>query len=110
MGDVDIADQIRGGYQIDKWMRKYKWWHSIFWWGLQVLMVNSYVMYKHHMEQNKLKAMSHYDFHKDIAKGFISGEASSSGTKRKSDNNDSSSTASKASTTSSITTSPGKRN
>ena len=42
MGGVDIADQIRGSYRFDHWLRNYKWWHAIFWWGFQVLMVNAY--------------------------------------------------------------------
>ena len=33
MGGADIADQIRGSYRFDHWMRRYKLWHSIFWWG-----------------------------------------------------------------------------
>ena len=73
MGDVDIADQVRGSYRIDKWMRKYKWWHAIFWWGFQVMMTNSYICYKTFMIQQNLKPMSHYDFQKSIAKALISG-------------------------------------
>ena len=30
MGGADIADQIRGSYRFDHWMRRYKWWHSLF--------------------------------------------------------------------------------
>ena len=42
MGGSDIADQICGYYRFDNWLRNQKWWHSIFWWVLQVLMVNTY--------------------------------------------------------------------
>ena len=42
MGGADIADQIRGSYCFDHWVRNFKWWHSTFWWGVQVLMVNAY--------------------------------------------------------------------
>ena len=62
MGGADIADQIRGLYQFDHWLRNYKWWHSIFWWGVQVLMVNSYYCYKTHLQMNGLKPMTHYNF------------------------------------------------
>ena len=41
MGGADIADQIRGSYRFDHWLRNYKWWHAIFWWVFQVLMVNA---------------------------------------------------------------------
>ena len=30
MGGADIADQIRGSYRFDHWVRNYKWWHAIF--------------------------------------------------------------------------------
>ena len=45
MGGADIADQIRGSYRFNHWLHNFKWWHSIFWWGVQVLMVNSYKCY-----------------------------------------------------------------
>ena len=32
MGSADIADQLQGDYQFDKWMRNFKWWRSIFGW------------------------------------------------------------------------------
>ena len=85
MGDVDIADQIRGVYRFDKWARKYKWWHSIFWWAFQVMMVNAYVSYKHHMEGHGLKPMSHYEFQKDISRAFISGKVVSTKTRQRPD-------------------------
>lgn len=83
MGDVEIADQIRGTYRIDKWMRKYKWWYAIFWWGFQVLMVNSYVCYKSCMEEHGLNPISHYEFQKFIARAFIAGQKSSQDKKGK---------------------------
>ena len=42
MGGADIADHIRGSYRFYHWLRNYKWWHAIFWWGFQVLMINVY--------------------------------------------------------------------
>ena len=86
MGNVDIADQIRGAYRIDKWMRKYKWWYAIFWWGFQVLMVNSYVLYKSHMNKHGLKPLSHYEFNKFISRVYITGENASKKLKRERDN------------------------
>jgi hypothetical protein len=46
MNNVDIADQIRNTYRIDRWMRKRKWWWSIWMWGVQILLVNAYMLYK----------------------------------------------------------------
>ena len=45
MGGADIIDQIRRSYRYDHWLRNFKWWHSICWWGVQMLMVNSYKFY-----------------------------------------------------------------
>ena len=73
MGGVDIADQLRGSYRFDTWARKSKWWHSIFWWAFQVLMVNSYKCYIVYMQGLGLKTISHYEFQKAIALDWISG-------------------------------------
>ena len=67
MGGADIADQLRGLYRFDHWLRTYKWWHSIYWWGVHVLMVNSYRRYCCYHEMNGLIPMSHYDYQKEIA-------------------------------------------
>merc|ERR1712156_647031 len=47
---------------FDHWMRKRKWWWSMFFWCFQMLMTNSYVLYKKFMEMHDAKPMSHYDF------------------------------------------------
>ena len=46
MNNVDIADQLRGTYRFDCWMCKRKWWWAIWMWGIQLLLVNAYVLYK----------------------------------------------------------------
>ena len=71
MGHVDMADQLRNYYRMDHWLRNFKWWHSIFWWGLQVLLVNSYVVYCRVMEQAEAKPVSHYEYHKACALAWI---------------------------------------
>ena len=50
MGDVDVADKHRGTYRVDTRLWRFKWWHAIFWWGVQVLFVSSYVIYKQCIE------------------------------------------------------------
>ena len=45
MNDVDCSDQLRNNYHFDHWMRKRKWWWSVFFWGIGVLKVNAYVAY-----------------------------------------------------------------
>ena len=72
MGGVDIADQLRGYYRFDKWQRTFKWWHSVFWWSFQVLMVNSYKCYQSHIiDDLHSNPMSHYEFQKMIAEAWI---------------------------------------
>lgn len=67
MGGADIADQIRGSYRFDHWLRNFKWWHSIFWWGMQVLMVNAYKCYCEYIKSLSETPMNHYEFQKMIA-------------------------------------------
>ena len=50
MGGAYIADQICGYYRFDHWLCNYKRWHSIFWCGFQVLMVNAYKCYCRYLE------------------------------------------------------------
>jgi len=46
MNKVDQADQLCGSYQFDHWICKCKWWWAIWLWGVQVLVINAYVLYK----------------------------------------------------------------
>ena len=62
----DIADQICGFYCFDHWLRNYNWWHSIFWWEFQVLMVNAYKCYFRYLEDINKEPMSYYMFQKII--------------------------------------------
>jgi hypothetical protein len=41
MNGIDIADQLRNHYRVNSWMQKRK-----RWWGIQVLLVNAYMLYK----------------------------------------------------------------
>lgn len=67
MNGADIADQLRGSYRFDKWLRNYKWWHSLFWWGFQTLMINSYKCYSIYHVNLGLEPMNHYEYQKMIA-------------------------------------------
>ena len=70
MNNVDQADQLRGSYHFDRWMRKRKWWWSMWMWGVQVLLVNSYILYKTaHLliwKPPQKNVLSQYDFHHAI--------------------------------------------
>ena len=66
MSNVNIADQLQNYYRFDHWMRKQKWWGSLFFWAFGVLLVNAYVCYCHHTISIGKCPMSHYDFRKSM--------------------------------------------
>jgi len=66
MNSVDMADQLRGNYRPDRWMRKMKWWWAMFFWGHGTLLVNAYIAYKSYVESKGMKALSHYDFRMQV--------------------------------------------
>ena len=47
MGGVDLADQLQGTYCIDEGVRNRKWWWSILFWSIGVMITNTYVIYLH---------------------------------------------------------------
>jgi hypothetical protein len=46
MNLTNIADQLRGSYRPDRWMRQRKWWWAFFIWGIGVAGVNAYKIYE----------------------------------------------------------------
>jgi hypothetical protein len=70
MGHVDVADQLRGSYRIDIWIRNRKWWWSFLFWSIGTLLTNSYKVYiKVNLAEgvDKKKLLSHYNYRKQIA-------------------------------------------
>ena len=45
MGYVDVADQLRGVYRMDRWARNREWWWSILFWSIGTLLTNAYKFY-----------------------------------------------------------------
>ena len=72
MNNVDIADQLRGNYRTDRWMRKLKWWWALFFWGHNTMLVNAYVCYKVFMGNNGKTLGSHYEFWKMVVLAKVS--------------------------------------
>jgi len=83
MNGVDVADQLRGSYRIDRWMKKRKWWWSIWMWGVQVLLVNAYILYKStHLltwKKKKTSLLSQYEFRSQIALAWLKGAQDTTG-------------------------------
>jgi hypothetical protein len=77
MGDVDVSDQLRNQYRFDHWLRMRKWWWSILFWWLGVMLVNAYIMYTKVLLLNgvdRKQHLSHHDFRKAIAFAWINPE------------------------------------
>ena len=81
MNSVDVADQLRGSYNFQHWMRNRKWWWALFMWGFGVLLVNAYILYKTaHLYiwcQKKEDILSQYEFRKEVALSWINVNAKS---------------------------------
>ena len=74
MGSVDLADHLRGTYRIDNGVRNRKWWWSILFWSVGVMLTNAYIMYiKINVSDGaeKKNLLSHHDFRKAIAFSWI---------------------------------------
>ena len=72
MHDVDISDQLRTNYRIDRNMRFRKWWWSIYWWCFQMLISNSYVLYcKYYKMHGKTVPLDHYEYLEKIALAWL---------------------------------------
>jgi hypothetical protein len=71
MNNVDVADHLRGAYRFGTFVRITKWWWSMFFWGCQMLLTNSYVVYKKNMLLHDMKPVSHYDFQISVAKAWV---------------------------------------
>jgi hypothetical protein len=78
MNQTDVADQLRGQYRPDVWMRHQKWWWSIFIWALGVAGVNAYKIYTAMWEKEKEKKnpdlplkWSHAEFVEQLIYDFI---------------------------------------
>ena len=60
MGGVDLSDQLRGTYRIYKGVRNRKWWWSILFWSIGVMITNTYVIYLHVNIENGRKEKIYY--------------------------------------------------
>ena len=62
MNSVGLSDQLWNVYQVDHWMRKYKWWWSLLFLVHGLILVNVYIIYKTLRGEVKVKPISHYEF------------------------------------------------
>jgi len=74
MNSVDRADHLRTNYSVGQGLRQRKWWWSIFLWGLDVAIVNAYLIYTAWYEMHGIKPMTHYCFREKIALAWLDEE------------------------------------
>ena len=77
MGGVDIADQLIGVYWCDSFVRNRKWWWSLLFWSIGVLLTNSYKLYLCVCKEDGVKVLQYkeqYQFRKAIAEYWINPE------------------------------------
>ena len=65
MGGVDIADQLRGVYRIDRWVRNWKWWWSILFWSIGVSRTNAW----HGPIDARKKIVQNFPSQHDLSRG-----------------------------------------
>jgi hypothetical protein len=73
-GHADVADQLRGSYQIDIYVRNRKWCWAIMFWAFGTLLTNTYVVYiKVNIAEgvDRKQLLSHYEFCKQIALNWL---------------------------------------
>ena len=78
MNATDIADQLRGNYRPDRWMRQRKWWWAFFIWSIGVAGVNAYKIYEVMYEEEVAKKTpllpkkwTHAQFLEELVYDFI---------------------------------------
>ena len=71
IGGVDLAYQLHRSYRMDKLVRTRKWWWSILFWGIGVLLTNTSVFHVYakffHCNTKKKYLLPHHDFRRAIA-------------------------------------------
>lgn len=68
-GGIDKADQLASSYCF---MRKScKWWRKIFFWGLEVCTINSYILYKVSTRRENRTPMSHFMFVRKLVEQLV---------------------------------------
>jgi preprotein translocase subunit SecY len=54
MGSVDVANQLRVFYRLNHWLSNRKWWWSILFWVISVILTNFYVLYTKMCDKDKV--------------------------------------------------------
>nr|XP_003707254.1 PREDICTED: piggyBac transposable element-derived protein 4-like [Megachile rotundata] len=69
MRPVDRADQYAASYCFLR--KSLKWWRKLFFWGMEMCVINSYIMYKTIQETNNEKPLNHLNFVKCLVDELV---------------------------------------
>ncbi|CAK9829606.1 PiggyBac transposable element-derived protein 4 [Anthophora retusa] len=69
MRAVDRADQYAASYCFLR--KSLKWWRKLFFWGMEMCVINSYIMYKTIRESNNEKPLNHLNFVKCLVDELV---------------------------------------
>lgn len=69
MGAVDRTDHFVSSYQFMR--RTRKWYRKMFFWLIEIAIINSYILYKINRMQSNLKPMSHFAFRKSLVTSLV---------------------------------------
>ena len=71
---MEVADQLINNYWFDRWLRKRKWWWSIMFWDIGVILVNAYIFYRRvnlELGMSKSDLLLYHNFHKQVTMTWI---------------------------------------
>jgi hypothetical protein len=89
MGGVDTADQDCATYCFLR--RTLKWWRKLFFWGLEVSIINAYILYVESCKNSSSNPVSHINFRRELVMPLVGdfhqgGDTSTRGRTSTSDN------------------------
>ena len=71
MGGIDRADHYCSSYAFIQ--KSLKWWRKMYFFVLEVAIVNSFILYNMHMEAENKKQLRHRDYRKKLCEELVSG-------------------------------------
>ena len=72
MNDNDVADQLRLCYRIQRFQRNFKWWWSLWIWGIEISIVNAYMIYRRYCELKEVpQLINHHDFREKLGYALL---------------------------------------
>ena len=72
MNDNDVADQYRLVYMMQRFQRNQKWWWALWLWGMEVSLVNAFMMMRRYCKLKGVKQkIDHHEFNELIGRALL---------------------------------------